>query len=85
MVLFSSRNGSIIRYIDYIYSKTEANLFLLISLSNGLNLHSSFPEMYNLLLTICLLYIFIEEFSQVDVFLREKIEQVTLVCIKGSI
>ena len=43
---------------------------------------SRFPEMYNLLLTICLLYIFIEEFSQVDVFLREKIEQVTLVCIK---
>ena len=38
--------------------------------------------MYNLLLTICQLYIFIEEFSQVDVFLREKIEQVTLVCIK---
>ena len=45
-------------------------------------MRSSFPEMHNLLLTVCLLYIFIEEFSQVDVFLREKIEQVTLVCIK---
>ena len=57
-------------------------------MSNGFSCirHKKFlsrnAEMHNPLLTICLLYIFIEEFSQVDVFLREKIEQETLVCIK---
>ena len=64
--------GDHIRYIDYIYSKmvsscTRYEKFL------SKNAESS--------LTVCLMYIFIEEFSQVDVFLRGKIEQVTLVCL----
>ena len=67
MVLPSSRNGSIILDIYIIFT---AKWFQV-----------GFPEMHNLLLTVCLLYIFIEEFSQVHVFLRGKIEQVTLVCM----
>ena len=73
MVLPSSTNGSIILDIYIIFT---AKWFQVVQ-----GMRSSFPEMHNLLLTVCLLYIFIEEFSQVHVFLRGKIEQVTLVCM----